>query len=130
MATSARETADIDLIDVAPFAAGDQYAAFRHLRDHAPVHWNTGPDAATIPGDGFWALTRHEHVAAIARDHRGFVSGRARKSATSAPRDRVRAASITAMRPTIRVCVHRVSRPLRAVRSGGARHGCAMSSAT
>ncbi|MGB3754458.1 MAG: cytochrome P450 [Parerythrobacter sp.] len=75
MATSVRETADIDLIDVAPFAAGDQYAAFRHLRDHAPVHWNAGPEANTVPGDGFWALTRHEHVAAIARDHRGFVNG-------------------------------------------------------
>ena len=67
---------DIDLLRVEPYAAGEHHALFRRLRDERPVHWNIGPDADTIAGDGFWALTRHEHVLAVARDHRGFISGR------------------------------------------------------
>lgn len=64
-----------DLLAVDAFAAGQEHALFRRLRDADPVHWNRGPDASMDSSDGFWALTRHGHVSAIARDHRGFISG-------------------------------------------------------
>ncbi len=67
---------DIDLLDLAPFARGDEHAMFAQLRLSSPVHWNRGPDAAGNPQDGFYALTRHAHVSAVARDHRHFISGK------------------------------------------------------
>ncbi len=65
---------ETDLLRIAPYAAGAEHAIFQHLRDHNPVHWNRGPDRESNPADGFWALTRHEHISAIARDHGGFIS--------------------------------------------------------
>lgn len=67
---------DIDLLALEPFAQGREHAMFRQLRDHSPVHWNRGPDVESIAGDGFWALTRHEHVSSIARDNWRFISGK------------------------------------------------------
>ena len=66
---------DTDLLPVAPYAAGKEHTLFKRLRDTDPVHWNRGPDADTVPGDGYWALTRYEHVSAVARNHRDFISG-------------------------------------------------------
>ena len=75
MSASGAALLDMDLLPVEPYAAGNEHELFRHLRDNAPVHWNRGPEADTVPGDGFWALTRYSHVSAVARNHRDFISG-------------------------------------------------------
>ncbi len=49
-------TAAIDLGSTELFANGDPFAAFRHLREHAPVYWNPSDDG------GFWALTRYRDI--------------------------------------------------------------------
>lgn len=69
------EQANIDLLDLAAFSKGTEHSIFAQLRESAPVHWNCGPDAASNPSDGFYALTRYDHVATIARDHHRFISG-------------------------------------------------------
>ncbi|TVQ44898.1 MAG: cytochrome P450 [Gammaproteobacteria bacterium] len=68
---NAMRPADIDLLDVELFRERRQYEAFRVLRDQAPVHFNPEPD-----GPGFYALTRHEHVRAVALDATRYCSGR------------------------------------------------------
>ncbi len=64
------EMLDIDLLDTDIFARAQHHDLFRRLRAERPVHWNP-----TADGKGFYALTRHEHVSVIARDHHKFVSG-------------------------------------------------------
>jgi cytochrome P450 len=61
---------DIDLLDLAPFAASQEYRLFKHLRDRDEIHFNPEPD-----GPGFWSLVRYDHVAAAARDNAHFLSG-------------------------------------------------------
>lgn len=60
---------DIDLLDIALFSGRREQAAFRLLRDEAPVHFNPEPS-----GPGFYALTRYEHVSQVVRDTRRFSS--------------------------------------------------------
>lgn len=60
----------VDLLDLSTFVASDEHAAFKTLRDTAPVAFNAEPD-----GPGFWSLTRYAHVSAAARDHHRFLSG-------------------------------------------------------
>lgn len=62
---------DIDLLDITHYTSKTDHALFRRLRDHDPVHYNEGPD-----GVGFYALTRHDHVSAIGRDHLRFINGK------------------------------------------------------
>jgi cytochrome P450 len=64
---------EIDLSDLALFADGPPHAAFRRLRDRAPVHWNAAR-AHTPGGEGFWNLTRHEDVLWAARQPEIFSS--------------------------------------------------------
>jgi cytochrome P450 len=64
-----QRASDIDLMDLDPFVAGEDGALFRRLRDEDPCHWNDEQD-----GPGFWSLTRHEDVKAVAGDWRTFSS--------------------------------------------------------
>ena len=60
----------VDLTDVELFAEGDPHQAWRWLRDHAPVYWNSdGSDQG-----GFWALTRYEDLMFAYRDPATFSS--------------------------------------------------------
>lgn len=52
---------DVDLTDLATFAAGPPHDVYRRLRDEAPVFWHE-PTAHTPGAEGFWCLTRHEDV--------------------------------------------------------------------
>ena len=74
--TSARPTvpADLDLTDLDRFAQGFPHDAFTRLRAEAPIAWHE-PTEHTPDGEGFWVVTRHEHMTAIANDAPGFVSG-------------------------------------------------------
>ena len=58
----------LDLMDLAPFEQGRDEEIFAHLRDHAPLHWNDEPD-----GPGFWSVTRHADVKAVAGDAASFT---------------------------------------------------------
>ena len=64
---------EIDLSDLALFAAGPPHDAFRRLRDRAPVHWNASR-AHTPGGEGFWNLTRYDDVLWAARRPEIFSS--------------------------------------------------------
>ncbi len=59
----------IDLIDPASFARGQPHEMFRWLREHDPVHWH-----AERNGPGFFAVTRHDHVCEVGRNHGAFSS--------------------------------------------------------
>jgi cytochrome P450 len=63
-------TLDIDLTDISLFTERREHDAFKRLRDVAPVHFNRFQDG------GFYALTRHEHVSAVAYDTDRFISGK------------------------------------------------------
>jgi cytochrome P450 len=64
-------TADqIDLTDVDMFLRGEQYDAFRVLRNEAPVHWNE-----RSWGTGFWNITKYEDVVRVGVDPETFISG-------------------------------------------------------
>lgn len=49
------------------FVRGVPHREFRRLREEDPVSWSVEPR-----GTGFWAVTRHEDVMAVSRDHRRF----------------------------------------------------------
>ncbi|GAA4463396.1 cytochrome P450 [Phytohabitans houttuyneae] len=59
----------IDLFDPARYAAGSQHAAWRTLREQAPVWRQAGPD-----GRPFWSVTRYDDVLRVIKDHRTFSS--------------------------------------------------------
>src|SRR5262245_43277059 len=59
----------IDLTDPASFARGQPHEMFRWLRAHDPVHWH-----AERNGAGFFAVTRHDDVCAVGRNHEAFSS--------------------------------------------------------
>ncbi|WP_018653749.1 cytochrome P450 [Actinomadura flavalba] len=62
-----------DLTDHAAFARspdGIPYDVFARLRREAPVLWH--PPGRTGDGEGFWVLTRHADIAAVARDPATF----------------------------------------------------------
>ena len=63
--------ADIDLTNIELFTQRREHDAFKQLRDNEPVHFNPTGD-----GQGYYALTRHEHVAQIALDMDRFISGK------------------------------------------------------
>lgn len=63
----------IDLSDPDLFSDGPPHHVYRHLRDHAPVHWHE-PTANTPDGEGFWCLTRHEDVEWAAKHAELFSS--------------------------------------------------------
>jgi cytochrome P450 len=57
----------IDLLDPNSFAGGQPHAQFAWLRENAPVYRHPEPD-----GPGFWAVTRHDDVRAVSRNHETF----------------------------------------------------------
>jgi cytochrome P450 len=59
----------IDLFDAARYAAGGQHAAWRTLREEAPVWRQAGPG-----GRHFWSVTRYDDVLRVIKDHRTFSS--------------------------------------------------------
>lgn len=65
---------DIDLTDLDRFADGFPHDVFTRLRAEAPIAWHE-PTEHTPGGEGFWVITRHAHMSAIANDAPGFVSG-------------------------------------------------------
>ena len=48
------ELKDIDLNNLDLFVYGDPYAAWKVLREQAPVHWNPKDDS------GYWSITRYQ----------------------------------------------------------------------
>ncbi len=67
---------DIDLTDLAVFAGGFPDDAFTRLRRQAPVWWHE-PTVHTPDGNGFWVVSRHTEVQAVASDAQTFSSARA-----------------------------------------------------
>jgi len=67
---------DIDLTDLAYFAAGFPHDAFTRLRHEAPVWWHE-PTSHTPDGTGFWVVSRHAEAQAIGADAEAFSSSRA-----------------------------------------------------
>jgi cytochrome P450 len=59
----------IDLLSVASFAGTQPHDQFRWLREHAPVYRHPEPE-----GPGFWAVTCHDDVRLVGRDHGRFSS--------------------------------------------------------
>jgi len=51
-----------DLNDLDLFAAGQPHAAFRALRERAPIFWNPEAD-----GPGFWVITRYEDIVEVSK---------------------------------------------------------------
>ena len=72
--TVTRVPEGIDLTDLDRFAHGFPHEVFTRLRAEAPVAWHE-PTATTPGGEGFWVITRHADVTAVAGDGAGFVSG-------------------------------------------------------
>jgi cholest-4-en-3-one 26-monooxygenase len=66
----------VDLSDPASFVAGVPHGYFDWLRDHDPVHWQeeTGR-SGSLPGRGYWALTRYQDVALVSKNPQLFSSG-------------------------------------------------------
>jgi cytochrome P450 len=67
---------DIDLTDLSLFAAGFPDEAFTRLRREAPVWWHE-PTSHTPDGTGFWVVSRHADMQAVASDAETFSSARA-----------------------------------------------------
>jgi cytochrome P450 len=65
------ELADVDLTDHARFAERVPHEMFAVLRREDPVHWQEEKD-----GRGFWAITKHADITAVAKDWRTFSSER------------------------------------------------------
>lgn len=61
----------IDLTDVDLFLRGEHHAAFKTLRNEAPVHWNERSWA-----QGFWNITKYEDVVRVGIDPVTFISGK------------------------------------------------------
>ena len=66
---------DVDLTDLDRFAHGFPHDVFTHLRREAPV-WFHPPTAHTPGGEGFWVVSRHADVLAVAADARTYSSER------------------------------------------------------
>ncbi len=66
---------DVDLTDLDRFAAGFPHDVFTRLRREAPV-WFHPPTPHTPGGEGFWVISRHADVVAVAADARTFSSER------------------------------------------------------
>ncbi len=66
----------VDLTDLDLFAAGFPDALFTDLRHQAPVWWHA-PTEHTPDGVGFWVLSTHADIMAVAADASVFSSERA-----------------------------------------------------
>ena len=64
------EVSQIDLNNFDLFFHGDPYAAWKVLREQAPVHWNTKDDT------GYWSITTYQDALAVYRNPYTFSSQR------------------------------------------------------
>ncbi len=64
------ELKDIDLNNLDLFMDGDPYAAWKILREQAPVHWNPKDDT------GYWSITRYQDALNVYRNPLTFSSER------------------------------------------------------
>lgn len=58
---------EIDIYNPDNYVLSPPYAQLDYLREHAPVYWHPHP-----AGGGFWVVTRHADVLAVAKDHQRF----------------------------------------------------------
>jgi cytochrome P450 len=70
MTSATAAAAGIDLMNLAPFIAGEELGLFARLREHDPLHWNDEPN-----GPGFWSLTRYADVLKAIEDPATFING-------------------------------------------------------
>lgn len=63
------------LADLEYYTEGHPFAAYRRMRETAPVAW-LAEDYKTQPGPGFWAVTRYADVRAVELDTETFSSQR------------------------------------------------------
>jgi cytochrome P450 len=63
----------VDLAHYSAFTGGQPFAAFKSMRENAPVCWCKEPAEL---GGGFWALTRYDDVRAVSLDPKTFSSQR------------------------------------------------------
>jgi cytochrome P450 len=68
LATKAAKS--IDLMNLAPFIAGEELELFKRLREDEPLHWNEEPK-----GPGFWSLTRYNDIVKAIDDPVTFING-------------------------------------------------------
>ena len=66
---------DLDLTDLDRFVDGFPDGAFTRLRAEAPVWWHR-PTAHTPDGVGFWVVSRHADILAVAADAETYSSER------------------------------------------------------
>ena len=66
---------EINLLDPDLYQYGDPHAAYRLLRDQAPVFWNE-QGAVGTEEKGFWAITRYQDIYRVLRDSEHFSSTR------------------------------------------------------
>jgi cytochrome P450 len=59
----------VDLFDETLYTHGDPHLVWRALRAERPVFWNQ-----SASGQGFWVVTRHEHVRRVLAEHETFSS--------------------------------------------------------
>ncbi len=64
------ELSEIDLNSFDLFVYGDPHAAWKVLREQAPVHWNPKDDS------GYWSITRYQDALGIYRNPHTFSSER------------------------------------------------------
>ena len=64
------ELKDIDLNNIDLFVNGDPHAAWKILREQAPVHWNHKDNT------GYWSITRHQDALYVYRNPLTFSSER------------------------------------------------------
>jgi cytochrome P450 len=77
---------DVDLTDHARFADRVPHEMFALLRREDPVHWQPERD-----GRGFWAITTHADITAVAKDWRTFSSERGGTSLQDLDPDQIEA---------------------------------------
>lgn len=77
---------DVDLTDHSRFADRVPHEIFALLRREDPVHWQDERD-----GRGFWAVTTHADITAIAKDWRTFSSERGGTSLQDLEPDQIEA---------------------------------------
>lgn len=68
-----RSLDEIDLLDFDLYRLGDPHAAWKLMREQAPVFWHERGSRGT-EDKGFWALTRYDDCAAVYRDSVRFSS--------------------------------------------------------
>ena len=64
---------DINLLDLDLYHRGDPHAAWKLLREQAPVFWHE-KGAVGTEGKGFWVLSRYDDIGAVYQDSALFSS--------------------------------------------------------